>query len=206
MILIVMTETVGNETPRPVRSWLGTLGRRWPTALGLAAAAASGYELVGGTASEGVEQALIIAIPVLVYLTAAMIDRPRSAWPVTIVAVALVFAMSAVGVEPVLGLTAVSAIVLVAGLIRRLVRGADVPATAQIIGAVSFGTAAVLALYVAPTLGGFVVGVGLVGHAVWDVFHHRLDIVVVRSLSEFCAVLDLLVGAAVIVLTVATMS
>jgi hypothetical protein len=25
-----------------------------------------------------------------------------------------------------------------------------------------------MALYVAPTLGGFVVGLGLVGHAVWD--------------------------------------
>jgi hypothetical protein len=135
-----------------------------------------------------------------------VIDRPRIAWPVTVAATALMFGMVALGVEPVLGMTAASTVVLVAGLIRRLLRGGDVPATGQIVGALGFGTAAVLALYVAPSLGGFVVGFGLVGHAVWDVFHHRLDIVVVRLLSEFCAVLDVLVGVAVIVLTVVTMS
>jgi hypothetical protein len=49
-----------------------------------------------------------------------------------------------------------------------------------------------------------VVGLGLLGHAAWDVFHYRRDIVVVRSLAEWCAVLDLFLGGAVIILTVAT--
>ena len=201
-----MTETAGNAMRQPAHSRLGALGRRWPTALGLAVAATSVYELVGGTAAEGVEQALIIAIPVLVYITAAVLDRPRSAWPVTIGAVALVFGMSAFDIEPVLGLTAASGVVLIVGIVQRLWRGAAMPDTRQLVGALGFGTAAVLALYVAPALGGFLVGIGLVGHATWDVYHHRRDIVVVRSLAEFCAVLDLLVGIAVIVLTVVTMS
>jgi hypothetical protein len=201
-----MTETVGNEMQQPARSRLGALARRWPTALGLAAAASSAYELVGGTTAEGVEQALLIAIPVLVYLTAAVLDRPRSAWPVTIGTTALVFVMLAFDIEPVLGLAAATSVVLVVGIARRLWLGVGMPDTRQLVGALGFGTAAVLALSVAPTLGGFVVGLGLVGHAIWDVFHHRRGTVVVRSLAEFCAVLDLLVGAAVIVLTVVTMS
>jgi hypothetical protein len=163
-----MTETVGNEMQQPARSWLGMLGRRWPTALGLAVAASSAYELVGGTTAEGVEQALIIALPVLVYLTAAVLDRPRSAWPVTDATGVLVFGMSAFDIEPVLGLAAASGVVLVVGIVRRLWRGGGRPDTRQLVGALGFGTAAVLALYVAPTLGGFVVGLGLVGHAVWD--------------------------------------
>lgn len=201
-----MTETVGNEMQQSARSRLGALGRRWPTALGLAVAALGVYELVGGTSAEGVEQALIIAIPVLVYLAAAVLDRPRSAWPVAIGTTALVFGMSMFDIEPVLGLAAVSGVVLVVGIVQRLWRGVGMPDTRQIVGALGFGTAAVLALYVAPTLGGFLVGLGLVGHAAWDVYHYRRDMVVVRSLAEFCAVLDLLVGTAVIVLTVATMS
>jgi hypothetical protein len=201
-----MAESVANEMQQPAPSRLGAVGRRWPAALGLAVAAASVYELVGGDLAAGIEQALIIAIPVLVYLTAAVLDRPRSAWPVAIGATALVFGMSAFDIEPVLGLAVVSGAVLVVGIVRRLRRGAGMPDTRQLVGALGFGTAAVLALYVAPTLGGFLVGLGLVGHAAWDVYHHRRDIVVVRSLAEFCAVLDLLVGTAVIVLTVATMS
>jgi hypothetical protein len=111
-----MTETVGNEMQQPARSWLGMLGRRWPTALGLAVAASSAYELVGGTTAEGVEQALIIALPVLVYLTAAVLDRPRSAWPVTVATCVLVFGMSAFDIELVLGLAAASGVVLVVGI------------------------------------------------------------------------------------------
>jgi hypothetical protein len=199
-----MTETVVNEVPRSARAWGATIGRRWPSVLGLAAAAAGGYELVGGTAAEGIEQAVFIAVPVLVYLTAAVIDRPRSAWPVAILATILVFGMRASDVEPVLALAAASAVVLALGLVRRLWSGVDVPATGQIIGALGFGAAAVLALYTIPTLGALVVGFGLLGHAAWDVFHHRRARVVVRSLAEWCAVLDLLLGGAVILLTVTT--
>jgi hypothetical protein len=201
-----MAETVGNEMQQPARSRLGVLGRRWPTALGLAVAASSAYELVGGTPAAGVEQAVLIAFPVLVYLSAAVLDRPRSAWPVTLGTGVLVFGMSVFGIEPVLGLAATTGVVLVVGIVHRLWRGVGMPDARQLVGALGFGTAAVLALYLVPTLGGFVVGLGLVGHAIWDVFHYRRGIVVVRSLAEFCAVLDLLVGTAVIVLTVATMS
>jgi hypothetical protein len=55
-----------------------------------------------------------------------------------------------------------------------------------------------VALYVEPVLGGMLVAIGLLGHAAWDAVHYLRDRVVTRSYAEFCAVLDLLVGGAVL--------
>jgi hypothetical protein len=55
-----------------------------------------------------------------------------------------------------------------------------------------------VALYVEPDLGGMLVAIGLLGHAAWDAVHYVRNRVVTRSYAEFCAVVDLLVGAAVI--------
>ncbi|RIQ13601.1 hypothetical protein [Jiangella rhizosphaerae] len=43
---------------------------------------------------------------------------------------------------------------------------------------------------------------GLLGHAAWDVWHHRTNRVVTRSLAEFCVVLDTLLAAAMIVVAI----
>jgi hypothetical protein len=48
-----------------------------------------------------------------------------------------------------------------------------------------------------------VVAAGLLGHAAWDVHHHRTGRVVARSLAEFCVVLDTLLAAAIVVATLA---
>ena len=42
------------------------------------------------------------------------------------------------------------------------------------------------------------VAIGLLGHAAWDTVHYVRNKVVARSYAEFCAVFDLLVGAAVL--------
>jgi hypothetical protein len=62
----------------------------------------------------------------------------------------------------------------------------------------AFGSIVLVALYVEPVLGGVLVAIGLIGHAAWDAYHYLRDRVVARSYAEFCAVLDLLVGAAVL--------
>jgi hypothetical protein len=46
--------------------------------------------------------------------------------------------------------------------------------------------------------GGILVSAGLFGHAAWDVYHHRINRVVTRSLAEFCFVLDTLLALAVL--------
>jgi hypothetical protein len=41
----------------------------------------------------------------------------------------------------------------------------------------------------------------LLGHAAWDVYHYWTNRVVVRSMAEFCAVLDTLLAMAIVVAT-----
>lgn len=74
----------------------------------------------------------------------------------------------------------------------------------QIVGLVIFGGCAVLAVLVDPAAGHYIAGAGWIGHAAWDVAHHR-DLshhhavgVVPRGYAEFCIVADLLIGASLI--------
>jgi hypothetical protein len=81
---------------------------------------------------------------------------------------------------------------------RRLLVGGAL--TVQTIGMVGFGAVAVAALLVDPTLGAYLVAFGLLGHGAWVVAHHRRDVVVPRADAEFCAVLNFLLAAAIVVL------
>lgn len=74
----------------------------------------------------------------------------------------------------------------------------------EVVGLVVFGGCALLAALVDPEAGHYIAGAGWIGHAAWDVAHHR-DLsahhgvgVVPRGYAEFCVVLDLLIGAALI--------
>jgi hypothetical protein len=76
------------------------------------------------------------------------------------------------------------------------------PLTAQTGALLGYGGVAVAALFLAPGVGLVLAGVALVGHAVWDVIHYRLNQVVHRSLAEFCVLLDVPLGVGAIVLAV----
>jgi hypothetical protein len=74
----------------------------------------------------------------------------------------------------------------------------------EILGLVLFSGCALLAVLVVPSAGQYVAGSAWIGHAAWDVAHHR-DLshhravgVVPRGYAEFCIVVDLLVGASII--------
>jgi hypothetical protein len=74
----------------------------------------------------------------------------------------------------------------------------------EIVGLVVFGGCALVAVLVDPRAGQYVAGLAWIGHAAWDVAHHR-DLshhhavgVVPRGYAEFCIVLDLLIGASLI--------
>ena len=67
-------------------------------------------------------------------------------------------------------------------------------------GVLAFGSTALAALFVAPELDAYLVAFALLGHAGWDAYHYLRDRVVVRSYAEFCGVLDLLVGVAILVM------
>ena len=79
----------------------------------------------------------------------------------------------------------------------------------QLLGLAIFGGCAVLAVLVDPAAGHYIAAAGWIGHAAWDVGHHR-DLsghhsvgVVPRGYAEYCIVLDLLIGASLIVAPIA---
>jgi hypothetical protein len=174
------------------------LRRRWPTLAGLGFAALIAVDLIGG-----VDLAPVLAASAAVYLGAAALQRPAAAWPLFFAtgAVITVARLLEDRFEP----TWVILAGAVAPLVYGLLRGADTSGhglglqTAALLG---FGATAGAALLVTPQLGALLVAAGLLGHAAWDVHHHRVNRVVVRSLAEFCLVLDTVLAVAIVIVTV----
>lgn len=181
-----MATTVQVRTAGGVRRW-------WPAAAGVVTAGIVAVDIAEG----GVGLAPVLAASAVIYLGAAALGRPGASWPIFLGAVAVLALADDAAIWVLLGAAA-----LLAGY--GLQRGAARPASGlplQALGMVGFGLAAIVALAVSPDLGSYVVAAGLLGHAAWDVHHHRTGRVVARSLAEFCVVLDTLVAAAIVVAT-----
>ena len=190
-----MTQHTATTTYSRPRS---TLRRRWPTLAGLGFAALIGVDL-----TSGVEMAPVLAASAAVYLGAAALQRPAAAWPLFFATVVVITVATLLGdrLEPTWLILAGAAALLVYGLLRGAGRpGHGLPLqTAALLG---FGAAAGAALLITPALGAYLVAAGLLGHAAWDLYHHHANRVVVRSLAEFCLVLDTALSAAIVVVTV----
>ena len=184
-----------------LRRWADFLKHRWPTALGVAVAALTAYDLEIDAASISSLAALVVLMA-LVYVGAAALDRRRASWVVFLAgfAVMLVFQdLLDSGVEPSAVLLVAALVFVVVGAVRGQLRSPG-GFTLQAAGMLGFGTTAVVALYVAPDLGAYFVASALLGHAAWDAYHYLRDRMVARSYAEYCGVLDLLVGAAILVM------
>ncbi|WP_173082530.1 hypothetical protein [Phytohabitans rumicis] len=167
---------------------------RWPSALGLAAAA---FQLATGADRDSV--AIVIAVATLCYLGAAALDRPWIAWAGVLGASVVVTVCELAGLPWWAGLGLTALALLGAGLAG----GAPRPAlTAQTLALAGYGGLAMTALVVAPRAGLALAGVTLAAHAAWDVVHYRRNTVVPRSLAEFCVLLDVPLGIGAIVLAV----
>jgi len=178
------------------RRWIGLLKHRWPTALGIALAALAAFDLDDGT-----EFAALTVLMALVYLGAAALDRRWSAWAVLLAGLPLlIFIPSAWEVVPSVVYLVAALIFLALGVARGLLRKPGGLAL-QTAGMLAFGSTVLVALYVDMGLGGKLVAVAMLGHAAWDAYHFLRNRVVSRSYAEFCAVVDLLLGAAILYLT-----
>ena len=175
------------------RRWTSVLVHRWPTALGLALAALTVFDLRSGT-----ELAALTMLMPVVYLGAAALDRRRFAWVVLLAGVAVLTVVpSSSEVVPSVGFLAAAFVFFVVGAARGELRRPGGLAL-QTVGVLAFGSIVLAALYVGADVGGYLVAIALLGHAAWDTYHYLRDRVVARSYAEFCAVLDLVVGAAVL--------
>lgn len=178
------------------RRWTDVLMHRWPTALGIAVAALAAFDV-----DDGREFAALIVLMALVYLGAAALDRRWSAWAVLFAGLLLAFFIPSTSeVVPSVVLLAAALVFLALGVACGQLRKPGGLAL-QTAGMLAFGSTALVALYVDPNLGGTLVAVALIGHAAWDAYHFLRNRVVSRSYAEFCAVLDLLLGAAILYMT-----
>jgi len=167
---------------------------RWPSALGLAAAA--GQLAIGGDRDS---VAIVVGVAALCYLGAAALRRRWVAWAGVAGGSLVVAASELAGLAWWAGIGGTALVLIVAGLLGRAPRPALTAQTAALLG---YGGLAVAALYFAPRAGLVLAGIVLASHAAWDLIHYRRDQVVPRSLAEFCMLLDLPLGVGVIVIAI----
>jgi hypothetical protein len=169
-----------------------TLSHRWPSALGLVVAA-----VAIATGPNRVTLAITVSVAALCYLAAAALNRPWVAW------VAIIGGSLVVVVGELIGLVWWGAIGIVAAALTALGLSLRVPRRAllsQAVALLAYGGLAVIALAIDPVAGMILAGVTLAGHAGWDLLHYRRNAVVDRSLAEFCLLLDVPLGLALVVL------
>ncbi|MFD5810915.1 hypothetical protein [Rhodococcus aetherivorans] len=190
-----MDTTTAVSTARPAsrRSAGPTfLAQRWPTVAALA------FALIGTPAEASVEilTEMMMLLPFL-YLVTAVLDRPRAVWVVFPASYTAWFVVRALDVVPSTVLIgAAAAVVVVVGAVRGRLR--DRRFLVQAAGMVAFAALGLVALAVDPDVARYIVAAGWFLHGVWDLVHHRLRVTVDRSFAEFCAVLDIAVAVALV--------
>ena len=180
----------------PARSGPGLLWRRaWPAALAVLVAAATAFRL-----TDGRDIASMVAASGLVYLAAAATGRRWAAWVAFAVTIPLITLDKLIGLGTTPWMLVLAAALLIVGVAGRRTRpGWALPL--QTAAMIVLGATALIAIHADATIGGLLVAAALLGHAAWDIHHHRTGRVVDHSLAEFCAVLDILVAVFVAVVT-----
>ncbi|GAA1873254.1 hypothetical protein [Myceligenerans crystallogenes] len=124
-------------------------------------------------------------------------------WPVLPALALMTLTLLGGGDVPAWILAPVAAVYPVMGALRRSIRGLPMWRL-QLAGLVVFAGIALVAVALgATTAAAFVLAAGLLGHAVWDAFHHRAGAVVYRWYAESCVVYDILLALAVVAAAVA---
>jgi hypothetical protein len=171
--------------------------RWWPSLAGAALAVFIALDMRSGS-----ELAPVLAASGLVYVGAAALRKRSTAWPLFFgtFAIITVAKLGIMIVDPTWVFLGLAFLFVVYGMLRGGLRPMSaVPLQAAAMA--GFGTAAAVALIVSGDAGAYLVAGGLLAHAAWDVYHHWTNKVVVRSMAEFCCVLDTLLS--VVILTVA---
>ncbi len=169
------------------------VGKRWPTALGLAL---GGFALAGddpaGAVLDGYGELLPYAA--LLYLVVGKLGRRGLTWPVFALGAAVIVALRVVDVVSIAVVAAGFTIVALAWSATSGELRTSLFLRAQAAGVIGFGALALVGLTVEPDVGRHVVAGGWLLHGGWDIVHLRLDRVVSRSYAEFCGVFDILIG------------
>lgn len=174
----------------------GSLRRRWAALAGIAFAV-----LVSLGMGSGIEQAPVLAAAATVYIGSAALEKPAAAWPLFLGSVVVITVARFAGFDATSAVLGCGVALGLYGLLRGVVRpGFGLPL--QTVALLGYGAAAAVALFVNPDLGAYLVAVGLLGHAGWDLHHYRTGRVVTRSLAEFCLLLDATLAVLIVIVTI----
>lgn len=180
---------------------------RWPTALAFVVIAGA-VMVIALSEREAELFGPAVATMAGIYLMAYAIGRPWTAWLAFVGLSAIVSLLHLLlrldmwSVDPAVGMTVVLVPLWLWAVARR--RYIDVGTfSVQTAGMVGFGAITLLCAAAEPRLGAALAGVGFLAHGVWDAYHFTANKVVNRQWSEFCCVIDLAVGAGLIVAAVA---
>lgn len=140
---------------------------------------------------------MIIIIAAMCYLAAAALGSRRAGWIMIGVSAAVILLAGLLGLDK-------TAAILVMGVgfaIFGFLRGTTIDRRElwlQVGAFVGFGTLALIAMMSAPMLSMYLAAAAAIGHAIWDVVYFLRKKVVDRSVTEFCFVLDLGLGIALL--------
>ena len=173
----------------------------WPVAAAIVFAA---FVAFGSGPADHSDIAPVVTASAFVYLSAAALQHRVSAWPLFFVSVIVItIGLRVPGLDPSWSswaMLAIAAVLTVYGLLRGALRppwGVPLQSVAMAV----FAAAAIAAVHVDAMWAGLLVGAGLLAHTAWDIYHHRTERVVVRSMSLFCAVLDTFLAVVVLAVT-----
>ena len=179
------------------------LAAGWPIAAAVAFAA---FVAFGSGPADYTDIAPVITASAFVYLGAAALQHRVAAWPMFLVSVIVItIGLRVGGLDPAWSswaMLGIAAILAVYGLSRGALRppwGVPLQAAAMAV----FAAAAIVAVRVEAVWAGLLVGAGLLAHTAWDLYHHRTERVVARSMALFCAVLDTFLAVVVLWVTFA---
>jgi hypothetical protein len=179
------------------------LAQRWPSALGIAGA--TGAIAVIALLDREVEFfGPVVVMMAGIYLMAFALGRPRTAWlalAVLSVVVSVLQVLDGAGllpIDPSVGMTIVVVALWLWTVIRhRFAEGGTF--IVQTAGLIGFGAVTLLCAVIAPRWALALAGTAFLAHAAWDAYHFHTSKVVDRSYAEFCGVLDVFVGPALII-------
>lgn len=171
---------------------------RWPTLLGLIGAGATIAAILGGGAD--VDLAPGVAAMMAIYPATWAIGRPTSAFLVFAALIVITVLAIVVDVE---GAVVMTVVLGLAWLWALAVGRAEDRYwfTVETLGMIFFGGLTIAAFLADSRLGLALAGVGWLTHGLWDAYHFVRNRIVSRSWSELCAVVDIPVGATLILVS-----
>ncbi len=174
-------------------SFPDAVAHRWPSLLALGLAL-----LIWPTGAENTVRVLaeVLVVLPLIYLVTAALGRPDRTWVVFGVLTVLFGALAAQDVVPTTAGLSVVAVLAVAVAART--GRVDRAFLLQVAGFVLFTTIAVLAQQVGLGWARVLVAAGWFAHGLWDYEHRHAHRTVARTFAEFCGLIDVIVGAAVL--------